>query len=81
MRIHAAALVVACLAARTSFAQPELADRVFHFTNVTTLQGMQQITNAIRTVPEITQASFEAESKTLSIHTTQSARRSHRGFQ
>jgi hypothetical protein len=70
MRIHTAALVVACLAALASFAQPELADRVFHFTNVTTPQGMQEITNAVRTVPEITQASFEAESKTLSIHTT-----------
>jgi hypothetical protein len=70
MRIHAVALAIACFFAPGSFAQPELFDRVFHFTNVTTTPDMQEIANAVRTVPEIAQASFEAESKTLSIRTT-----------
>jgi hypothetical protein len=44
--------------------------QVFHFTYEQAPIGMQEITNAIRTVPEITQASFDMGSKTLTLTAT-----------
>jgi type II secretory pathway component GspD/PulD (secretin) len=57
----AALLTFAC------FAQSDT-DRVFTFSEGTTPLAMQQIANAVRTVPEITQCYLDPNARTITIH-------------
>ncbi len=69
MRVMTIGLAIAALAAAGAAQQSsDAVDHVFHFTNATDPQSMQAITNAVRSILELTRVSFEAESKSLVVH-------------
>jgi hypothetical protein len=67
VQVYRVATVLSLLAAAAFAQQAGEVLEVFHFTNATGQQGMQEIGNAVRTVLELPQVSVQMDARTLTV--------------
>jgi len=75
MRVNSLKFAIGALLASVASGQTPAdptVEKVFHFAHTTTVRGFQDLTNAIRMIADVRQASLAAESKTLAVRGTAS---------